>query len=495
MVSPSLPLPDSSRSPASPPRRLLGLSIRWTLPVLTILPVVTGIGLTGWLAYHSGRIAVHRLADQLSVEITQRIEQRVDSYLAEPQVVQSAVVTSFQSNLLNLQDVAETREYFWRLTGVDQPLHTLYYGTEAGDFYGVSRGPDGLTEYWVRNAQTAPMRQYFRLSEAGEPAELLQQVPYDHRQRPWYGPAIASQQPRWSPIYQSVSPPDLTITHSVPFQDASGRIVGVLAVDLFLQDLSQFLQQLSISQSGEAFILERSGNLVAVSTGLPYRMEGEAPIQMAVLDADNPVVQATAQHLVETYGSFEAIAAGDSLSFEMADQGRQMVRVGLLNQTQGLDWLIVVVIPEKDFMGVIDANRQSIIVVGLGITLGATLLGLLAALWIIRPIQRLNQASQSIQANQFAPETLEPTTARSDELGKLAKLFLDMALVVSSREQSLSEQVSFLRSEMQQYGGLSSAQLSQLQTLLERSQAARANVHQAESSGSDPQSRSEKTAF
>lgn len=460
---------------SSPTRQSLGLSIRWTLPTLIITPLITGIGLTGWLAYYNGHKAVNALANRLSVEVSQQIEQRVDTYLGEPQMVQSTVASSIQSAVLDLGNPKAVRQYFWQLTSVDHLVSTLYYGTAAGDFYGVSQEQDGSVEYWVRNADTAPMRRDYRLDQAGEPSQQIREVQYDHRQRPWYGPAIESQAPVWSPIYHSVSPPDLTITRSLPFKDAKGNVTGVLAVDIFLQEISNFLQQLPISKSGKAFIIDRSGNLVAVSAGLPYQMVGDTPQQLAATDADDPLLQATAQHLLDTYGAAQAIATDESLTFDLQDQGQQLVYLSSLDAALGLDWLIVVVIPERDFMGAINANMRSTIAMGLAITAAATLLGLLAALWIIRPIERLNRASQEIQTGQFEPESLEPTAARPDELGKLAKLFLDMALVVSSREQSLAEQVTFLRAEMQQQGGLSAAQLLHLQSLLEKSQAARAH--------------------
>ena len=59
-------------------------------------------------------------------------------------------------------------------------------------------------------------------------------------------------------------------------------------------------------------------------------------------------------------------------------------------------------------------------------------------------------AAAAIQANTFEPESLDEVARRSDELGRLALAFQEMACQVSAREQQVQRQVQQLRIELDQ---------------------------------------------
>ena len=123
-------------------------------------------------------------------------------------------------------------------------------------------------------------------------------------------------------------------------------------------------------------------------------------------------------------------------------------------------------------METIRATARHTLIIGIGITIVASLLALAAALHIIRPINKLNQAADEIKRNQFDPSTLARVISRPDEFSKLAKLFNDMAIVVMSRQQSLSEQVKLLKTEIDQSGSASNDR-QKLETVLRHAKQVR----------------------
>ena len=73
---------DVPHSEVTPPPVNRWLSIRWVLPAMMLVPLVAGIGLTGWLAFRSSRAAVTQLIQDVSQEVTTRIEQRIEVRMA-----------------------------------------------------------------------------------------------------------------------------------------------------------------------------------------------------------------------------------------------------------------------------------------------------------------------------------------------------------------------------------------------------------------------------
>lgn len=108
----------------------------------------------------------------------------------------------------------------------------------------------------------------------------------------------------------------------------------------------------------------------------------------------------------------------------------------------------MVVVPESDFMGQINANTQTTILLCLGALLLAIFLGMLTSRWISQPIARLSQASAAIASGDLE-QRVEVTQVK--ERKTLAQAFNSMAeqskiLVVDDRWENRSVLVNLLES-------------------------------------------------
>jgi len=68
----------------------------------------------------------------------------------------------------------------------------------------------------------------------------------------------------------------------------------------------------------------------------------------------------------------------------------------------------------------------------------------------LRQVERLTEAAAAVEAETFDPDSLslDDVTARTDALGRLARVFQRMAREVQAREQRLKQQVRELRIEI-----------------------------------------------
>ena len=66
------------------------IPLRLILVVPFVAQIFAAVGLTGYLSLRNGQRAVNDLASQLRNEVSKRIDERLDSYMASPlQVVQN----------------------------------------------------------------------------------------------------------------------------------------------------------------------------------------------------------------------------------------------------------------------------------------------------------------------------------------------------------------------------------------------------------------------
>jgi hypothetical protein len=66
----------------------------------------------------------------------------------------------------------------------------------------------------------------------------------------------------------------------------------------------------------------------------------------------------------------------------------------------------------------------------------------------VRNVDRVTDAAAAVEVGEFDPETIAQVAARRDELGRLARVFQQMAREVRAREQRLEQEVQQLRIEI-----------------------------------------------
>uniref|UniRef100_A0A7C3KGV1 HAMP domain-containing protein n=1 Tax=Oscillatoriales cyanobacterium SpSt-418 TaxID=2282169 RepID=A0A7C3KGV1_9CYAN len=179
--------------------------------------------------------------------------------------------------------------------------------------------------------------------------------------------------------------------------DESGNLTAIFATDLSLLTISEFLRELKVGKTGQSFVIERSGTLIATSTtDKPYALnQANKPEPIAADKSTNLITKTTTQQLYQRFGDLQKINQPEQLSFKV-NRDRVFVEVSPIQDTHGIDWLSVVVIPEADFMEQINTNARNTALLCL-LTLGlATAAGIFISRRITRLILNLSEASQAI---------------------------------------------------------------------------------------------------
>lgn len=425
------------------------LSIRLKIPILIVTPLITVVLLTGLLAYLNGRKEVEELAEQLSSQISDEIEMQAQGYLRKPYLLHQTNAAVIRSGNLNVENFQQLERFFWYQIQQNELVNNIYYGNEQGEFIKVERDDEsGETLSSLRDKSTDGLRKIYQLDSKGNRTKLIKNEKFDPRERDWYKVAKKKGVIAWSSIYKFAAKKNLGITPAIPFTDDKGKLLGVCGIDVSLIQISEFLSKQKISKSGKAFIIEPSGEMVASSIS-ETRLFTADKERIKATDSSQPfIIQSTAQHLLKGLSNLDKIEGKSPVSRFQIDGKEQLVNARWLENRWGLKWLIVVVIPESDFLN--DFNKAALftLFVGLSVTAVATVLGLLAARRITKPISTITDAAAAIEEENFDPESLQVVAWREDELGQLARVFQRMAVNVTDRQQQLKQHVKELDSEI-----------------------------------------------
>ncbi|MBD2525490.1 ATP-binding protein [Nostoc sp. FACHB-133] len=409
------------------------VQLRHILVVPFVLQISLAVGLTGWLSIHNGQRAVNEVAIQLRNEITARIQQYLKVYVETPHKINQLNANAIKLGELNIQKLLTLEQHLWYQLKTFDTVTAVYFGSEYGEHVAVQRADDGQFEVKLSGKSTGNEIRIYAADQPGHYTKLLRSKPnYDPRTRPWYKSAVKSKTASWGGIYKLFATPKYVLNASLPIYDDGGNLLGVTAVDFSLTGISQYLRSLKIGRTGETFILERQTGLLVGSsaTQQPYVIANptapiidQNPVRVQAIASNDILTRRTAEYLQQNFVDLTQITEKQQLDFDIEGK-RQFLQIVPIKNQQGLDWLIVVVVPETDFMDQINANTRSTILLCLVAFALATGLGILTAHWITQPILRLGSTAKAIAAGNLDQKVSVNSTT---ELNSLAESFNLMA--------------------------------------------------------------------
>lgn len=432
--------------------------LRSILVIPFIVQIFAAVGLTGYFSLRNGQKAVNDLASRLQNEVSDRIDLRLDNYLETARIIVENNRDALQLGLLDRNNTEQVSHYFWKqvhnfdvgyvLLGLKSGIHL-----GAGHFFGDER----VTIDVVNKEKFGNGNLYvFETDEEGNRGQIIVDGGdtivdgvFTLQNEGWYQEAVKKGSTVWSPVYNwAVEPFPLSIANSRPIYDKDQNLVGVLAVEQQLSQISDFLRSLKVSPEGKTFIIERDGLLIGDSAKeKPFRVVDGKPERLKAIESADPLIKNTAQYLIQEFGDLNQIQETQQLNFKL-DGERQFVQVAPWQDELGLDWLVVVAVPESDFMAQINANTRSTIMLcllALGVAIAS---GFYTSRWITRPILQLNQASEAIAGGELDQKVDEEF--KVDELSVLAQSFNRMAGQLRSSFTALAETNAELENRVQE---------------------------------------------
>ena len=427
-------------------------SLKFVLIVPFVIQLLVVVGLMGYFSFGSGQKSINEVTAELRHEIIARIEQHFKNHLKTAHIVNKINADALRLGLLDINDPIKVQRHFWQQLQTFKSLGYISFSGEQGQFIAAERredhsiviGEKSSDKFYLYTEKT----EHLSGNQGCRKKLTLQFDNYDPRTRPWYKATKKANKPIWSEIDSLIDPENLTtpVTQKVPankpYYDDKGTFQGVLGTDIYLSQINEFLSTLKIGQTGKTFIMERDGFIVASSTSeKPYRINPDNSKEVSRLcayDSQNHLIRHTAQHLKAHFGHLNNITNNEQLEFKLKKQ-RQFLQVKPFQDEQGIDWLIVVVIPQSDFMEHIDANMRLTFALFLLTLLVAIMIGIFTAKWVIKPITHLMKAAVNISYGKWEQKL---PTGRFDEIGILAQVFQRMAQQLKELFENLEHKVA-----------------------------------------------------
>ena len=403
-----------------------GVPLRRILVALFLLQILLAVGLTAYLSIHNGQKAVNEVASELRYEVANRVEQNLQTYLSTPRQVLRGNQNIIDIGLLKMENLATWESYLIKQLEIFPDAIALTASNEQQEHLAVEKLNDRQFLLLKADKSTGYDLYTYKIDSLGQRTQLPEVIKnYDARSRPDYQAAVTAKKFSFSQIFTPLTEPTLLISASLPIYNSQGQLLGVNSTLTHISQIGDLLQNIKVGKSGQVFIIERSGLLVASSTTEePFRLQNGKPIRLAASQSGNSLTQASAKYLATKFSNFDQIPSLQQLDFSF-DGKRQFLEVRPLQGEPNVNWLIIVAVPEADFIGQIDRNTQTTIFLCLGALGLATLQGIITARWITQPILDFSTATKDL-ADLTNGEELVVTVQGIKELELLGASFNEM---------------------------------------------------------------------
>ncbi|MDD0810630.1 EAL domain-containing protein [Curvibacter sp. RS43] len=272
-------------------------------------------------------------------------------------------------------------------------VEMIQFGSAQGEFFGLKQDRRAGVRRYLKDQRTGQ-----RLIARDEPGPANEKVivGYDPRVRPWYRPAAGSGLPRWTPVYLSSFGDVTSISATTPVKGGDGQLLGVLATDLSLSDLSHRLRALPLLQgypSALVYVVDEQGHLLAHSHAQEEGLADPPPRSPQIALAQN----SSDLLLKASFATWHPRPTDSPPDFSLTVAGQKYLgRVSPLTDARGLNWQLVALVSEGELIGSSQASAQWALMLALGLAGVGLLLGLWWMRRIAHPIHQAAQAASEL---------------------------------------------------------------------------------------------------
>lgn len=332
----------------------------------------------------TSRSVLSRHATTIMENIASYTIDKAQSHLIPARKAARLTLGLSQNDIVSSNDAPSMEKYFYEQLYLHPQFSGIYFGNTRGEFTMASRYnklEEGgyYTKFISRQTGKRTVERVYKSADGS----LIKRAftpkdPYDPRTRPWFQEAKKQGHLIWTDPYIFFTSQKPGITTANPVYDKQGKFIGVIGVDIEIEELSTFLSRLNVSKHGRAFILSQNGDVIAYPdpSKLQQTEESQKIRLTKIIELEDPVAR-------EAFLSLNT--SEDSLYLKKPvftsftyDNEEYHAMFAPFSDSQW-PWYICIYMPEDDYLGSIKANRNVNIVIALIAVFISLIIGLLVA--------------------------------------------------------------------------------------------------------------------
>ena len=402
-----------------------------------------------------------REAFKASIPVVQ-VSEKLSKKLSYPTIINELNEAAITADPQLLDDFDRLSRRFWRQLK-SFPVDYINFGGTNGIFLGLEKTDNGEilhnedSERFGRGSMHV-----YNMTNEGERLTKEDTIPgmSDNHKEPWYVDTVKAGKPTWSSIYAWEDQPEtFSISYNAPIFDNNEKLLGVLGVDMIINQLSTWLQTAWENDQGLALIMEADGNLVASSAPeITFTKQNGIIRRAHIRDTDHKI--AREMHKIyfqsESKGEQHTSITNPSNNPTIFNQDDQhfLTKITPWGNEYGLDWYLVTAARVNQDWGATQRNQT----IFLSISITAILLALLINRSLIRgllhPLSALTAASlntkQQTKSDDFNADSSAPLSYQCELGTSTSQEITDLNQAIQSMVEAFNRLTQTIRRKDEQ---------------------------------------------
>lgn len=208
------------------------LSMGLKIMTMFLLVIIIPLAVLGTISYVSSRSSLIGSTDDNATKFVEATVGSIDNYLdSYGKLIENSAV---DKDIINMEDSSRNLELALDQLEASREIYdgllNIYVGTESGNMHIYP--PTELPDWFVA------------------------------KERPWYQAAVTNGVISWTDPYQDAGSGNMVISNAMVVQK-NGQLMGVMASDILLADLTESLKDYTLGETGELIIVSKAGDLVS----------------------------------------------------------------------------------------------------------------------------------------------------------------------------------------------------------------------------------------
>lgn len=330
-----------------------------------------------------------------------------------------------ENSVVGSADSEELEKLLFEQMQIVPQFSGMYYGDELGNFVYVMRSQihaEFRTKIVQRNAEEITTQliwrdKNFKLVKR----EIDEADEFDPRIRPWYKDAKAQKGFIWTDPYIFFSSQRPGISAATPVFETTDNLMGIIGVDIEIEEISQFLSRIDIGKTGVAMAFSSNGDVIAHPKSDLIKVKN-ATGSLEFVNVEN-IEDLIARAAFGKLPNLNRIISGQEIESKFEYDDKAFASIIIPGLSHELPWSIAIYAPLSDFIGGIEKNRTRNIWIAIFIALATGLIGLKIAERIIRPVRDFAAraglpSSGNTPSLQTYPELEEASETLANEIAQ-----------------------------------------------------------------------------
>jgi len=282
------------------------------------------------------------IAELLTERTANSVAKQIEIYLTPVMSATDSIKSLYTTVEWNKERYPEIETLLMNQINLYPTIRAINVGFNDGDFLMVKKNfDDTISIKEINRNDSSPYVHWKHYDEEMQliSSELTDLDDYNHLERDWYKGTLKNNGIYWSQVYQFFTDKDYGITVGLPIY-YDNEVVGVISYDYKLTALDNYINSLTVTDSGEVLVLNYKDDIVAFSSSdLLLKENIIRPIKMNMIEDTS---------VLEVINSSNRV--NDDVNMLKIKGKEYFYTFRKLNSLENNKWQLLLMIPEEDLL-------------------------------------------------------------------------------------------------------------------------------------------------